>query len=224
MAHSGYFDCDAIAKQVEAGKHRELVGGLWDEMGTLQLDFLRARGLRPESTLLDIGCGSLRLGVRAVDFLREGNYWGTDLNESLLDAGYSREIVQNGLASKLSREHLVVDSEFGFAGVPREFEFAIAQSVFTHLPLNHLRLCLINLAAHVESACKLFLTVFVAPDEALAQPCRQQPGEVMTYPHKDPYHCAVSDLNYLASRTPWRMEFVGDWRHPRNQKMVTFEK
>jgi hypothetical protein len=128
-----------LAKRVPNGEHRALIGGMWDEIGALQLDFLRARGLRPDSRLPDIGCGSLRLGVRATDYLETGNYWGTDINESLLTAGYEREIVPSGLAHKLPRDHLIVDGDFTFAHLPRDFDFVIAQSVFTHLPLNHLR-------------------------------------------------------------------------------------
>jgi hypothetical protein len=47
-----------IRSQVNAGRHREVVGDLWDELGNLQLAFLRKHGLRPEHRLLDIGCGS----------------------------------------------------------------------------------------------------------------------------------------------------------------------
>jgi hypothetical protein len=61
--HSMYYDQRGLAERVSNGEHRAVVGGMWDELGALQLDFLRARGLRPDSRLLDIGCGSLRLGV-----------------------------------------------------------------------------------------------------------------------------------------------------------------
>ena len=43
--------------------HREYVGGLWDEMGKLQFDFMVSQGLSPEHTMLDIACGALRGGV-----------------------------------------------------------------------------------------------------------------------------------------------------------------
>jgi cyclopropane fatty-acyl-phospholipid synthase-like methyltransferase len=219
-----YYDPNRIAAKVSAGAHREAIGGMWDEIGALQLDFLRANGLRPQSRLLDIGCGSLRLGVRAVEYLEAGNYWGTDLNESLLNAGWEKEIVPAGLAHKLPRGNLVVDADFTFAGVPRAFDFAMAQSVFTHLPLNHMRLCLINLAAHIEGACTFFATAFIAPEGALANPCRHQPGNITTHPHRDPYHYAVADLAYAASGTSWQVEFLGDWAHPRNQKIARFRK
>ena len=40
-------------EEIRAGRHREFVGGLWSELGKLQLDFLRAQGLRPDHRLLD---------------------------------------------------------------------------------------------------------------------------------------------------------------------------
>ncbi|MGC1464305.1 MAG: hypothetical protein WA792_01085, partial [Pseudolabrys sp.] len=104
---SNYYNQDWVAEGVSAGKHRALIGGLWDEIGSLQLEFLRANGLTPQSRLLDIGCGSLRLGVRAIEYLNVGHYWGTDINESLLAAGFEKEIIPNGLARKLPRENLI---------------------------------------------------------------------------------------------------------------------
>jgi SAM-dependent methyltransferase len=221
---SHYYDGDKIAEAASAGEHRALVGGLWDEIGALQLDFLRAHRLTPQSRLFDIGCGSLRLGLRAVDYLEAGHYFGTDINASLLAAGYEKEIVPAGLAPKLPRENLIVDADFTFAGLPRNLDFAIAQSVFTHLPLNHMRLCLANLAAHLDGPCQFFLTVFIAPDGALSKPFTHEPGGVTTYPHRDPYHHSVADLHHVAAGLPWRVEYIGEWNHPRNQKMVLYSK
>jgi SAM-dependent methyltransferase len=222
--HSSYYDQRGIGERVSQGEHRELIGGLWDEVGSLQFEFLRANGLCPETRLLDIGCGSLRLGVRAVDYLKAGNYWGTDINESLLRAGYEKEIMPSGLAHKLPRDHLVVDGEFTFATLPRNFDFAIAQSVFTHLPLNYMRLCLDSLAAHIDGPCTFFLTVFIAPDDMVSRPVSHHPGGVVTFPHRDPYHCTQADLHHIARGGHWSVEFMGDWNHPRDQKMVVFRK
>ena len=219
---SSYYDKSAVVAGASQGAHREMIGGLWNEIGDLQFEFLRSNGLTKDSQLLDIGCGSLRLGVRAVDFLNSGHYWGTDLNESLLDAGYEKEIVPAGLAGKLPRENLVTDGDFNFPGIPDRIDFAIAQSLFTHLPINRLRLCLSNLASHVAGDCTFFATFFIVPDAAVAQPFRHEPGGTVTYSHKDPYHCCLADIFYGASHTPWEVEYIGDWGHPRAQQMVAF--
>lgn len=102
------------------------------------------------------------VGVKAVDYLDAEHYWGTDINSSLLDVGYEKEILAAGLGDKLPRSHLVTTGDFDFSQLPQSFDFAFAQSVFTHLPFNHLRLCLARLAQHVEGPIAFFATIFVA--------------------------------------------------------------
>jgi hypothetical protein len=63
---SRYYDKTAIEAEVAAGRHRESVGGLWDEIGELQADFLMSRGLRPHHRLLDIGCGRAKANPFAI--------------------------------------------------------------------------------------------------------------------------------------------------------------
>ena len=218
---SNYYDKDAIASAVDRGAHRDVIGGLWDEIGELQLTFLKSRGLKPEHVLLDIGCGSLRLGVRAVEYLDVGNYWGTDLNGTLLDAGYEREIEPAGLAGKLPRPHLVVDERFDFPGIARNIDFAMATSVFTHLPLEYMHLCLENLARHVSRECTFFFSVFSPPEGQSAQGmCRQPLSGKKTYPDRDPFHFTPEQIDSAAAGTPWQLDYIGDWGHPRNQKIV----
>jgi hypothetical protein len=222
---STYYDEDFIAAAVARGEHRILIGGMWDEIGDLQMGYLKSNGLQPQSTLLDIGCGSLRLGVRAVEFLNSANYWGTDLSRALLDAGFEREIAPTELSDKLPRSHLIIDDGFNFSGVPRAIDFAMAQSVFTHLPLNHMRLCLVNLARHVIGPCTFFFTIFVPPGGHPVTESHLQPvGGVLTHPDRDPYHYTTADVHYAAAGTPWSIEFIGNWDHPRNQMMVRASK
>lgn len=217
---SKYHDEALTAERIAKEGHRNVVGGMWEEIGELQLGWLKDQGLQPHHTLLDIGCGSLRLGLRAVDYLDSSRYWGTDLSQDLLAAGYEQEIVPAGLASKLPRDNLIVDSEFTFDGVPTKIDFVMAQSVFTHLPLNHIRLCLANLSRHVEKSCVFFFTI-LTPDPArtVVDPCVQAPG-VVSYSHKDPYHYLPGDIEHVATEWGWKIEVIGDWGHPRKQKMV----
>ena len=219
--HSIYYDDEKIAGIASSGRHREIVGGMWDEMGDLQLDMLRAQGLQPHHKLLDIGCGSLRLGRKAASYLGTGNYWGTDLVEALIDAGYQQEIVPAGLADRLPRSNLVQDPDFSFAGLPDRFDFIIAQSVFTHLPLNLIRLCLARLSRHLNGPTIFLFTIFEPVPGTPADRCCKQPGAgVVTHPHQDPYHYQRDDIEHAARGLPWTLDFVGNWDHPRNQKLV----
>jgi SAM-dependent methyltransferase len=119
--------------------HRAAVGGMWDVIGALQFDYLVAQGLRPEHYLLDIGCGSLRGGGRFIWYLDVGHYFGIEKEGELLDMGISREILTLRDRQPVFR----VCEHFDFVGLsPKPFDFALAQSVFTHLPAAEIELCL----------------------------------------------------------------------------------
>lgn len=48
---------------------RGKVGGMWEEIGMLQFQFLVAQGIRAEHRLLDVGCGCLRGGIHLTGYL-----------------------------------------------------------------------------------------------------------------------------------------------------------
>lgn len=62
------------------------VGGAWDRIGSVELAVLRACGLRQAHTLVDWGCGTGRLAVKAIPFLT-GAYVGIDIAEAMIDRG-----------------------------------------------------------------------------------------------------------------------------------------
>lgn len=66
-AHSKYDEPDKVARAIASNQHREFIGGMCDEIGPLQIEFLKRNGLTPHSTLLDIGCGSLILRANPSD-------------------------------------------------------------------------------------------------------------------------------------------------------------
>jgi SAM-dependent methyltransferase len=220
---SPYYDRRAIEAKVMAGKHRAVIGGLWDELGQLQIDFLIAQGLKPHHTLLDIGCGSLRAGVKLIKYLDAGNYFGTDLNESLLSVGYDIELAKVGLTAKLPRAQLIVDGDFDFAWCRRPFDFVLAQSVFTHLPLGFVRICLERLCGVVKVGGRLFITIYEIPEDHLPhQPYRHEPGGIVSNGDKDPYHHRASDIASATQGLPWVASYIGGWNHPRSQRMIQF--
>ncbi len=219
--HSSYYDGSFISEAVDLNLHRDIIGGHWDAIGDLQFRQLVDSGLAPGHKLLDIGCGSLRGGVRFVRYLEAGHYYGLDLNVSLLDAGYDREIIPSGLAEKLPRENLVADSHFDFTRFDAEFDFALAFSLFTHLPLDVIRVCLERLAAVMKPGGSLLATFFEAPDDVPTfEDMTHPPGEITTHAGADPYHQRFADFEYLAGGLPWDVSYVGDFGHPRGQRLI----
>jgi SAM-dependent methyltransferase len=114
---------------------------LWDELGAWQLDALRAAGLRPHHRLLDVGCGAMRLGLRAVAYLDPGNYYGVDASPPYLEL--ARRFAAREVPGR-PFELLLTDAfEFWRFGV--KFDFGMAQSVFTHLGADQCKACVAEL-------------------------------------------------------------------------------
>lgn len=159
------------------------------------MEALRAEGLLPNHRLFDIGCGSLRLGCKAVPYLDPGHYWGTDLSAALMQRGYHVELADK---TRLPAAQLIEDPDFSFQGIPATIDYAIAFAVFTHLPADHLSRALTNLHACFPTLQRLLFTVFLAPDATRAQNPYRQPDGVVSHPNRAPYHLLVDDVVRMA--------------------------
>ena len=222
VGDSSYDDAEVISKYTRRGLHREAIGGMWDQIGALQLSFLRSNGLQPSQTFLDVGCGSLRAGVHLIPFLEPGKYWGIDINQSLLDAGWNKELGE--LQNRQPREQLVVLDDFQFDRLGVSFDMAVATSVFTHLSFNRIRRCLRRLAPTMKPGGVFYATFFEPTEQDPEEPNFHDRGGVSTYSYKDPFHYSQEDVAFMVQGLQWRMEWLGEWDHPRDQQMVRFTR
>jgi SAM-dependent methyltransferase len=196
---------------------------MWNDIGVLQFNFLVQRGLQPHHRLIDVGCGSLRGGVRFARYLEKGNYFGIDLNQSLIDAGYEKELKPEGLEQRVPRSNLYATHDFDVSVFGKRFDYALALSVFTHLPLNSIRICLERLGPHMATGGAFYATVFEAkPEKPTWQSCLHQPGGIVTHGDRDPYHYRREDMAYIAGMSGWSAEWIGQFDHPRDQQMICF--
>jgi ubiquinone/menaquinone biosynthesis C-methylase UbiE len=205
--------------QINAGKHRDMVGGMWDEIGRLQFEFLRGRGLKPSHRLLDIGCGSLRGGIHSIDYLETGNYYGLDINPSLIEAG-RHELRLAGLSHK--KPHLAVSDRFELGQFQQKFDYLLAHSVFTHVFTNHIIRCLAEAREVLVPNGQFFATFFLAPRSVHLAPIDHQPGGVQTHYDRNPFHYSADEIRAMADLATLSAEIIGDWNHPRGQQMVLF--
>jgi SAM-dependent methyltransferase len=203
----GFYD-----RALAEGRHRDIVGGRWDETGRLQLALLQAQGMQPHQTLLDIGAGSLRLGCKAVPFLDPGNYWATDASRALMLRGREVELPT---PERLPEDYLVEDAEFALPGLPDRVDFAIAFGVFTHLPPDFTARALVSLAQRLRTSGPFLFTVFLAPEGANLAPVRQPDG-VVTHPDRPPYHLTEAALLAMAAHAGLGISHCPD-RLPRGQ-------
>ena len=207
------------AEEIAAARHRELVGGLWDEIGALQFEFLKGRGLLPSHRLADVGCGALRGGVHFIRYLEPGRYHGLDVNASLLEAG-RRELAAAGLADRAPE--LIADGGFALSRFGVDFDVALAVSLFTHLPMNQIVRCLAATRAVLRPGAVFYASFFEAPGNPHLAPLPHAPGGVVTYYDTDPYHYAFAQVQWMAQAAGMAVELVGPWGHPRDQRMLAF--
>ncbi len=194
---------------------------MWEQLGELQFAQLCAAGLEPHHSLLDIGCGSLRGGIHFIRYLQPGNYTGIDRDRGLIKAGAEVELPAAGLDS--SRCRLEVMDDFDFPSLGRKFDFALAQSVFTHLPLNSVLRCLINVRAVLEPSGALYAT-YLPNDRGVGYlgTIEHHPGGISTCMDSDPFHYPFDVLAWAADRADLTATDLGDWSHPRAQRMARF--
>jgi len=213
------------SEEVAQGAHREFVGGLWDELGALQLDFLLRQGLRPEMKFLDLGCGCLRGGVRFIRHLAPGNYYGIDSNASLLRSALEIELPRAGLAGRLPPQNLLLNQDFEAWRFGAAFDMVLAQSVFSHLPREWLRRCLLELGRCVRPGGSFFATYFHCPDDwPEGDPRHDDAHGGTTFWDRDPYHYRERDVESAADQGTWQVEHFRAWGHPRGQWMVRFRR
>ena len=212
---SPYLAPGFYANALAQGRHRDIVGGRWEETGRLQMNILRAEGLLPEHRLLDIGAGSLRLGCKAVPYLANGHYWATDASGDLMRRGHETELDDK---TRLDPSHLIEDADFAFPGIPPDIDYALAFAVFTHLPMIHLRRALVSARACFPRLSRFLFTVFLAPDAASSLLPLRQPDGVVTHDTRAPYHMLAEDVGHLAGTAGFSVELRPD-RLPRGQRL-----
>lgn len=196
--------------------HRRYVGGVgknWHEIGRLQFKFLIEQGLTPKDVLLDIACGSLRAGIHIIPYLDKKNYLGIDKEPHLIKAG--REIELGKTLEGIKSPEFQLSDDFNYSGFSKKPNFAIAQSLFTHLPPPMIIDCFQKTFDFMESGGRFFATYFVSKNE-LKNP------EV---PHdRLGYFFTKDKITSFGKETGWNVNFIGEWNHPRGQQIVEYIK
>lgn len=208
-------------RDIKRGFHREHVGGKWEEIGKLQFDFVVSNGLQSEHKFLDIGCGALRSGVKFIEYLDKSNYYGIDVNKSLIEAG-RMELKSKGLMYK--NPNLLVNDMFEVYKFSEKFDFILSVSVFTHLYMNHIILCLSEAKKCMHEKSIYFATFYEASESIHAESIKHMPSEKVTNYIKNPFHYSMGEIKMMADLVGLNTRYIGNWNHPRDQIMVAFTK
>lgn len=228
--HSIYYEEDEIKKKVSDPNYEmgSITGGFWEEVGKLQADFLVSEfNINGCCKIIDIGCGDLRGGVKIMDLVLPGHYYGIDMNECLIDKGIEYAI-RHGLEDKINRKNFSVNKTFDFKsgfnftlGDEYKCEYAVAFSLFTHLPIEMFSKCIRSVCPAMYTGGR-FIFTFYENKHNVSGPVTQvgEKETVTTFPDRAPYHYTRNQIASCLMTPPWYPRYIGDWGHPGNEKIM----
>jgi SAM-dependent methyltransferase len=114
----------------------------YDFMGATQFCLLCAPGLRSRHYLLDFGCGSLRAGRLLIGYLDQDRYFGIEPNKWLVDDAIKYQIGEDVL--RIKRPQFDYNHDFLTNVFPVQFDYIVAQSIFSHAGANYIEVALHN--------------------------------------------------------------------------------
>lgn len=182
----------------------------YDLVAAMTFGLLTTLGLRQHHAVLDIGCGSLRVGRLLIPYLNAGNYTGIEPNRWLVEEGVRRETGGDQIRLKRAKFHYS-DSARGL--VPdASCDFAVAQSIFSHCGPGLVERWLNETALALKDSGALVATFLPADEDS------QAAGWV--YP--DCVNYTVGTMEKLA-RDAGLTFLMLNWKHPR-QSWALFHK
>jgi hypothetical protein len=131
--------------------------------GRRQLDALLEEGLRPESRVLDIGCGCLRAAYWLIHYLDPGRYHGIEPARRRVECGLRYLFTPEEVRRKQPRFDHNPHFDSSVFGAP--FEFFLAGSIWTHASKRQVAAMLDSFLRGSTSAT-VFLTSYLAATSA----------------------------------------------------------
>lgn len=176
----------------------------YDLIAATTFGLMTALGLRQHHRVLDVGCGSLRIGRLLIPYLNAGNYCGVEPNRWLVDEGIARETGRDQLRIKRPRFHFGT-STLNMPG-DEKFDVAVAQSIFSHCGLDLVVGWLIDVADRLTD--NGFLVATYLPS-AVSSPTRG-----WLYPQCSTH---TTDSMAMVAQSQGLSMHLLKWPHPRQQ-------
>jgi hypothetical protein len=175
----------------------------YDLIAAMAFNLLTTLGLRQHHSLLDVGCGSLRIGRLLIPYLNQGKYFGVEPNEWLVDEGIRRELGE-ALVKIKRPTFFFSDSPDTIAQAKVAFDFALAQSIFSHCGLDLIKGWLSAISPLLARDGALVATFLIGEEDS------EETGWI--YPECVNYR--PTTLERAAKDVNLRFEIL-DWKHPR---------
>lgn len=182
----------------------------YDLVSAMVFNLLTSIGLRQHHRVLDVGCGSLRVGRLLIPYLNPRNYYGVEPAEWL---------VEDGIANEIGRDMVRIKRPtFSFHSSMEEFkkslgiDYAVAQSIFSHCGRDLIGQWLSEVSFHLKDDGALVATFLIDNKDF--------DGRGWIYPDCVSYR--PETMGELASKSGFAFRIL-DWAHPR-QTWAIFSK
>jgi SAM-dependent methyltransferase len=175
----------------------------YDLIAAMAFNLLTTLGLRQHHSLLDLGCGSLRIGRLLIPYLNQGKYFGVEPNKWLVENGIRRELGETLVQIKRPT-FFFSDSPDTIAQIRLSFDFALAQSIFSHCGLDLIKGWLSAISRSLANDGAFVATFLVGEEDST------KTGWI--YP--DCVNYPPATLERAATDVNLRFEIL-DWKHPR---------
>jgi hypothetical protein len=130
----------------------------FDTVGRYTFMTLLELGLSPHHSVLDVGCGCLRIGYWLIHFLDKDRYAGLEPNRGMLQAGMSVFLSANTI--EIKQPKFASNDDFDLSVFDRNFDFFLARSVWTHAAPRQIETMLDGFI-HCSNRGGIFLTSYL---------------------------------------------------------------
>lgn len=174
----------------------------YDLISAMVFNLLTCIGLRQHHRVLDIGCGSLRIGRLLIPYLNKGHYFGVEPNKWLVKEGINYETGKDLI--KIKQPNFIYDINLQKIKTSLNIDFAIAQSIFSHCGTDLISQWLMNCNSHLSDNGALLATYVLDSEDF--------DGDGWVYPQCVKYK--TETIETIAKENNFNF-YVLDWKHPR---------
>lgn len=183
----------------------------YDLVAAMVFNLLTSIGLRQHHRVLDIGCGSLRIGRLLIPYLNPEHYFGVEPNKWLVEDGIANEVGVDLV--RVKKPTFSFRASMEDFGQPLNLDFGIAQSIFSHSGLDLIRLWLSQISSHLKEDGALIATFIAGPQDFQ--------GSGWIYPGVVSYE--PNTMADLAAELGFDFQIL-NWAHPRLQTWTLFSR
>lgn len=187
--------------------------GHWAPLQAYQFEFLKAMGLKPHHTILDIGCGPLQGGIKLIEYLESNQYTGIDLRHKTVTEAY-RQVLRHNLVHK--NPALIMSNSFGRRELPdRTFDYFWISQLLYHLSLAQIEDLFFQVASQMKPTSLFFGDIV---------DYRSQSAPGIHWQEFQYYHHQPEDLKSTANNAGLNLAILGqtgDFGYPETLALST---